>query len=72
MTSPAGYRDRPAGIVRLATGATVQATIANTGGVGDWTQGTPVLAHVPADALRVLASPPVDANGAGELAGSTA
>ena len=42
-------------IVRLATGATMQAAIANTGGAGAWTQGTPVLAQVPADALRVLA-----------------
>ncbi|MGH2851453.1 MAG: ABC transporter ATP-binding protein, partial [Solirubrobacteraceae bacterium] len=48
-------------IVRLATGATMQATIANTGGADAWTQGTPVLAQVPADALRVLAP------GAGEV-----
>ncbi len=45
-------------IVRLATGATMQASIANTGGSGAWAQGTPVLVHVPPDALRVLASPP--------------
>jgi spermidine/putrescine transport system ATP-binding protein len=42
-------------IVRLVTGATMQATIANTGTAEGWTQGTPVMAHVPAEALRVLA-----------------
>ena len=44
-------------IVRLATGATMQASIANTGAAEAWTQGTPVLAHLPPEALRVLASP---------------
>ncbi len=44
-------------IVRLATGATMQASIANTGAGEAWTQGTPVLVHIPPDALRVLASP---------------
>jgi hypothetical protein len=48
-------------IVRLATGATMQATIANTGGADAWTQGTPVLAQLPADALRVLAPAAADA-----------
>jgi spermidine/putrescine transport system ATP-binding protein len=50
-------------ITRLATGATVQASIANTGAHGDFAQGTPVAVHVPPDALRVLApggSPPAD------------
>jgi ABC-type Fe3+/spermidine/putrescine transport system ATPase subunit len=42
-------------IVRLPTGATVQATIANSGQTADYAQGTPVAVHVPADALRVLA-----------------
>jgi len=42
-------------IVRLATGATMQAAIANTGAAASWSQGAPVHAHVPADALRVLA-----------------
>jgi spermidine/putrescine transport system ATP-binding protein len=42
-------------IVRLATGATLQASIANTGTAEAWAQGTPVLIHVPPDALRVLA-----------------
>jgi len=42
-------------IVRLATGATVQASVVNTG-VGDaYPQGTPVAIQLPADALRVLA-----------------
>jgi len=56
-------------IVRLATGATMQASIANTGAGGAWTQGTPVLVHVPPDALRVLASP---TDGATALADETA
>jgi spermidine/putrescine transport system ATP-binding protein len=42
-------------MVRLATGATLQASIANTGAAASWRQGTPVLARIPADALRVLA-----------------
>ena len=45
-------------IVRLATGATIQASVANTGSTNGYRQGTPVLAHVPADALRVLAAGP--------------
>ncbi len=44
-------------IVRLATGATMQASIANTGTGGAWAQGTPVLVHIPPEAVRVLASP---------------
>jgi spermidine/putrescine transport system ATP-binding protein len=48
-------------MVRLATGAQVQASIANTGGTDDYRQGTPVSVHLPADALRILggnAAPP--------------
>jgi spermidine/putrescine transport system ATP-binding protein len=41
-------------IVRLATGATLQASIVNTGGADGYRQGTPVAVHVPPDALRVL------------------
>jgi hypothetical protein len=41
-------------MVRLATGAQLQASVANTGNAAGYPQGTPVLAHVPADALRVL------------------
>jgi spermidine/putrescine transport system ATP-binding protein len=44
-------------IVRLATGAALQATVANTGHEVDQDQGTPVQAHIPPDALRVLAAP---------------
>jgi spermidine/putrescine transport system ATP-binding protein len=50
-------------IVRLATGAQMQASVANTGQAAGWNQGTPVLAHIPADALRVLASGPNPAPG---------
>ena len=44
-------------IVRLATGATMQASVANTGGKDSYRQGTPVALHVPADALRVIGAP---------------
>jgi spermidine/putrescine transport system ATP-binding protein len=51
-------------IVRLPIGATVQVSIANTGGADAYTQGTPVAVHVPPDALRVLTDtsprPPAD------------
>jgi hypothetical protein len=43
-------------IVRLAPGATVQAMVPNTGAAPDWEQGTPVSVHLPADALRLLAT----------------
>jgi spermidine/putrescine transport system ATP-binding protein len=46
-------------IARLATGETVQVSIANTGDAAGYAQGTPVAVHVPPDALRVLASGPV-------------
>ncbi len=42
-------------IIRLATGATLQASITNTGGAEGYSQGTPVAVQIPADALRVLA-----------------
>jgi spermidine/putrescine transport system ATP-binding protein len=41
-------------IARMATGETIQASIANTGEQGAFAQGTPVAVHVPAEALRVL------------------
>jgi spermidine/putrescine transport system ATP-binding protein len=41
-------------IVRLATGATIQVSIANTGDAGGYAQGTPVLVRVPPEALRVV------------------
>jgi spermidine/putrescine transport system ATP-binding protein len=50
-------------MVRLATGAQLQASVANTGATGGHAQGTPVSVHVPVDALRVLgpqAPPPLD------------
>jgi spermidine/putrescine transport system ATP-binding protein len=44
-------------MVRLATGAQLQASIANTGDADHYRQGTPVSVHVPADALRILGGP---------------
>jgi spermidine/putrescine transport system ATP-binding protein len=44
-------------MVRLATGAQLQASITNTGDPDSYQQGTPVSVHIPADALRVLGSP---------------
>jgi spermidine/putrescine transport system ATP-binding protein len=41
-------------MVRLATGAQLQASIANTGSADHYQQGTPVSVYVPADALRIL------------------
>ena len=60
-------------IVRLVTGATIQASVANTGGASVYRQGTPVAVHVPPDALRVLAAgapagPVAGAERPGELA----
>jgi spermidine/putrescine transport system ATP-binding protein len=46
-------------IVRLPTGGSIQASIANSGQAGSWPQGTPVAVHIPADALRVLAPGPL-------------
>ena len=45
-------------IVRLATGAQLQASIANTGESESYQQGTPVVVHIPADALRILGGQP--------------
>ena len=48
-------------LVRLAHGETVQALVQNQGRPLPWRQGTPVAAHLPPDALRVLpdgVSPP--------------
>jgi spermidine/putrescine transport system ATP-binding protein len=45
-------------MVRLATGAQLQASIANTGSTDDYRQGTPVCVHVPPNALRVLGDEP--------------
>ena len=41
-------------IVHLAIGTTIQALVQNVGTEIPWKQGTPVQAHLPADALRVL------------------
>jgi spermidine/putrescine transport system ATP-binding protein len=41
-------------MVRLATGAQLQASIANTGHADGYQQGTPVCVHIPEDALRIL------------------
>ena len=54
-------------MVRLVTGAQLQASVANTGETGGYEQGTPIFVHVPADALRVLgtqAPPPIDPDAA--------
>ena len=59
-------------MVRLATGAQVQASIANDGDADSYQQGTPVSVHIPADALRVLrgsaATAPADVADAGAAA----
>jgi spermidine/putrescine transport system ATP-binding protein len=41
-------------IVRLATGEKIQVLVQNTGDIIPFAQGTPVQAHLPAEALRVL------------------
>jgi spermidine/putrescine transport system ATP-binding protein len=48
-------------VVRLATGDVVQALFVRDGSTRDWSQGTPVQVHFPAEALRVL--PPSGADG---------
>ncbi|HUO72746.1 MAG TPA: ABC transporter ATP-binding protein [Solirubrobacteraceae bacterium] len=48
-------------MTRLATGAAVQASVANSGTAHEYSQGTPVAVQLPADALRVLASGPAPA-----------
>ncbi|HEX4011274.1 MAG TPA: ABC transporter ATP-binding protein [Solirubrobacteraceae bacterium] len=45
-------------MVRLATGAQLQASITNTGHADGYQQGTPVSVHVPADALRIVGDSP--------------
>jgi ABC-type Fe3+/spermidine/putrescine transport system ATPase subunit len=59
-------------IVRLATGDTLQASIANTGDTDGYRQGTPVAVHVPADALRVLTAGRGSGAAEPEAAGDTA
>jgi spermidine/putrescine transport system ATP-binding protein len=44
-------------MVRLVTGAQLQASVTNTGEADGYEPGTPVCVHVPADALRVLGVP---------------
>jgi hypothetical protein len=41
-------------VVRLATGDSVQALFVRDGSQQEWSQGTPVQVHFPAEALRVL------------------
>ncbi|MGZ4313635.1 MAG: TOBE domain-containing protein, partial [Solirubrobacteraceae bacterium] len=41
-------------MVRLATGAQLQASIANTGDADSYQHGMAVAVHIPADALRIL------------------
>ena len=41
-------------VIRLATGDVVQALLVRDGSQHDWSQGTAVQVHLPADALRVL------------------
>ena len=43
-------------MVRLPTGATLQAQITNTGATETYEQGTPLSVHLPVDAVRVLAA----------------
>jgi spermidine/putrescine transport system ATP-binding protein len=45
-------------VIRLATGTTVQALAVRDGTPEKWSQGTPVQAYLPADALRVLPPSP--------------
>ena len=41
--------------LRLTTGASLQALVANHDGPPDWPEGTPVVVSLPVDALRALA-----------------
>jgi spermidine/putrescine transport system ATP-binding protein len=45
-------------VIRLATGDVLQALVVNDGAPRAFAQGTPVRAHLPADALRVLPDEP--------------
>jgi spermidine/putrescine transport system ATP-binding protein len=56
-------------MLRLASGGTLQASVANTGGGAEYPQGTPLYAHLPADGLRVVAPVPV-ADGARDSDGA--
>jgi spermidine/putrescine transport system ATP-binding protein len=47
-------------MLRLATGESLQAIVPNDAESAGWAQGTPVHAHLPADALRVLPGTPAD------------
>ena len=47
-------------LLRLATGELLQAVASNEDAAA-WSQGTPVHAYLPADALRVLAGDPAPA-----------
>ncbi len=47
-------------MVRLASGAVIQATISNLGAAPEHNQGDPVLVHLPPQALRVLVGDPGD------------
>ena len=51
-------------VIRLATGTVVQALSVRDGTPEKWSQGTPVQAHLPAEALRVL--PPSPAGSAAQ------
>ena len=53
-------------VVRLAAGGTVQALVQGTGDELPWRQGTPVHAHLPSDALRVLKSSEPELASAGD------
>jgi spermidine/putrescine transport system ATP-binding protein len=59
-------------MVRLATGAQLQASITNTGEGDGFAQGTPVAVHIPADALRILGGAAADDASATEDAGAAA
>jgi spermidine/putrescine transport system ATP-binding protein len=53
-------------IVRLPQGDSLRISVPSQGGRFDWAQGTPVAAHLPGDALRVLPASPPDQDGAGD------
>ena len=55
-------------ILRLATGESLQAVVGNDDDAATWTQGTPVHACLPADAIRVLAPAPAPVEAAESLA----
>jgi hypothetical protein len=59
-------------MLRLATGESVQAVIANDESAATWAQGTPVHCWLPADAIRVLAPAAVSGFGSTQAAESLA